>query len=215
MIAAARRYSLGIAVVTFVVLLLPPVQRALTASMAAQMLVQIPLLIAVGWPLRGALPPRLVATTKSWNQNGITGLVLATLATAFWMLPRSLDAAATEPLVAAAKFVSVPLLIGLPLGLSWPRVGFVVRGLFVLELIAMFFRLGWLYMISPTRLCNNYLLGDQQRSGQYMLAIGTAILLWVGAKLLWGHFDVWPDDRPTTPTSRIDPLHQLRRYAKR
>ncbi|MGB9430548.1 MAG: hypothetical protein WCC11_11850 [Gammaproteobacteria bacterium] len=208
MIAGVQRYSISIAALMYIVLLLPPVQHVLTASMAAQMLVQIPLLIAVGWLLRDALPPRLAAATDAWNHNGITGLVLATLATAYWMLPRSLDAAATEALVTAAKFISVPLLIGLPMGLSWRRMGFVVRGLFILELVAMFFRLGWLYLISPVRLCNNYLIGDQQRSGKYMLVIGAAILVWVGVKLLWGHFDALPDDRLVTPSHRIGP-HQF------
>jgi hypothetical protein len=83
----------------------------------------------------------------------------------------------------------VPLLIGLPLGLGWPRMGFVVRGVFLLELIATFFRLGWLYLVSPLRLCNNYLLDDQQRAGQYMLVIGGVILACVMAKLLWGRFN--------------------------
>jgi hypothetical protein len=105
------------------------------------------------------------------------------------MLPRSLDAAVSEPWMALAKFTSVPLLIGLPLGLGWPRMGFVVRGVFLLELIATFFRLGWLYLVSPLRLCNNYLLDDQQRAGQYMLVIGGVILACVMAKLLWGRFN--------------------------
>lgn len=206
-----RQYAAWIALAVFVVLLLPPVQHASTASMTTQMLVQIPLLIAVGWSLHGALPRWLVVTTDAWNLNGITGLVLATFATALWMLPRSLDAAATEPLVATAKFVSVPLLIGLPMSLSWPRMGFVIRGLFLSELIAMLFRLGWLYLISPTRLCSNYLLDDQQRSGQYMLMAGGAILLWVVIKLLWGNFDFLTDEHPTVPSRRTDP-HRLRRH---
>jgi hypothetical protein len=91
--------------------------------------------------------------------------------------------------MAFAKFASVPLLIGLPLGLGWPQMGFVVRGVFLLELIATFFRLGWLYLVSPLRLCNNYLLDDQQRAGQYMLVIGGVILACVLAKLLWGRFN--------------------------
>lgn len=194
-----RRTSVIIAAGLLACLLLPPVQHALTSTMTAQMLVQIPLLVAVGWLLRDAVPPRVVAALDAWNQSGISGLVLATFATAFWMLPRWLDAAASQPMVAAAKFASVPLLIGLPLGLSWRRMGFVVRGLFISELIAMFFRLGWLYMISPVRLCSNYLLNDQQRSGQYMLAIGAAILLWVIGQLLWGRFDTLSDHPPATP----------------
>jgi len=105
------------------------------------------------------------------------------------MLPRSLDAAVSLPWMAFAKFASVPLLIGLPLGLGWPRMGFVVRGVFLLELIATFFRLGWLYLVSPVRLCNNYLLDDQQRAGETMLVIGSVILAGVLAKLLWGRFN--------------------------
>lgn len=178
-----------IAVTVFVILLLPPLRHWLEASMLLQMLVQIPLLVAVGWHLHGALPTRLVARLDAWNWQGIAGLVLATLATAFWMLPRSLDAAVNVPMFEITKFVSVPLLIGLPFALSWPRMGFVVRGVFLSEFIAMFFRIGWLYMASPERLCNNYLLGDQQRSGHYMVIIGAGILLWVVAKVMWGHFD--------------------------
>ncbi|MGH8282477.1 MAG: hypothetical protein ACRESE_01350 [Gammaproteobacteria bacterium] len=208
MTAGVQRYSLIIAGALFVALLLPSVQHALTASMTAQMLVQIPLLIAVGWLVRDALPQRLKTAINAWNHNGITGLLLAVCATVFWMLPRSLDAAANEPLMIASKLVSVPLLIGLPLGLSWPRMGFVVRGLFISELIAMFFRIGWVYLVSQVRLCSNYLLGDQQRTGEYMLMIGGAILLWVVVKLLCGHFVSLPDDRPITPSRRYDP-HQL------
>ena len=192
---SVRQRSALIAAVIFAVLLLPPVIQALQARMAMQMLVQIPLLIAVGYLLCAALPQRLATAIAAWNLNGISGMLLATFTTAFWMLPRSLDAAASEPLFIFAKFVSVPLLIGLPMGLSWPRMNFVVRGVFLMELIAMFFRFGWLYLISPVRLCNNYLLDDQQRTGQFMLMIGAAILVWVAFKLLWGHFNLSPDSQ--------------------
>jgi hypothetical protein len=189
MIAGWPRLAPTAAAVLFAALLLPPVRAWLEASMTLQMLVQIPLLIGVGYLLAGALPERLDASIARWNHHGITSLVLASLAGMLWMLPRSLDAAVSEPWMALAKFTSVPLLIGLPLGLGWPRMGFVVRGVFLLELIATFFRLGWLYLVSPLRLCNNYLLDDQQRAGQYMLVIGGVILACVMAKLLWGRFN--------------------------
>lgn len=188
MMTRLRPYASRIAALFFLALLMPPVKQALEASMTAQMLVQIPLLIAVGYLARAAVPERIRAGINAWNHRGITGLVLATLAGACWMLPRALDAAATEPLIAAAKYLSVPLLIGLPLALSWPRMSFIVRGVFLAELIATWFRLGWLYLDSPVRLCNNYLLGDQQRLGEYMLAIGSALFLWIAWKLLWGRF---------------------------
>jgi hypothetical protein len=157
--------------------------------MTLQMLVQLPLLIGVGYLLREAVPEALAGVIARWNEHGISGLVLASLAGMLWMLPRSLDAAVSLPWMALTKFASAPLLIGLPLGLSWPQMGFVVRGVFLLELIATFFRLGWLYLVSPLRLCNNYLLDDQQRAGQYMLVIGSVILAGVMAKLLWGRFN--------------------------
>jgi hypothetical protein len=75
------------------------------------------------------------------------------------------------------------------LALSWPRMGFVVRGVFIVECIATLFRLGWLYLISPERLCNLYLLEDQQRLGQWLLLIGAALFLVITWKLVWGRFD--------------------------
>lgn len=174
----------------FLALVLPPVRHALEASMSAQMLVQLPLLAAVGYLLGLLLPLRAAASLAHWNHRGVTGFVLASLASAYWMLPRLLDASLTEPAIAAAKFLSVPLLVGLPLAQSWPRSSFVVRGVFLLELIATLFRLGWLYLVSPERLCSNYLIDDQQRLGRILIAAGAMLFLWIAGKLLWGQFDL-------------------------
>lgn len=171
------------------VMMAPVVRHQFEASMSAQMLVQIPLLVAAGWLLARAVPAHVLVRVDAWNHRGISGLVLVTVVAAFWMLPRSLDAATTHPLLIAAKYLSVPLLIGVPLAVSWPRTGFVVRGFFLMEFVATFFRLGWLYLISPIRLCNNYALDDQQRLGRYMLVIGGGLLIWLAWKLVWGRFE--------------------------
>ena len=171
-----------------VVLLAPPIRHTLEATMSAQMLAQIPLLVAAGWLLSHATPGRVLARVDRWNHGGIAGLALVTVVSTFWMLPRSLDVATSHPLMAATKYLSVPLLIGLPLAVSWPRTGFVIRGVVLVEFVATFFRLGWLYLISPIRLCNNYALNDQQRLGGFMLAIGGGLLVWIVGKLLWGGF---------------------------
>ena len=186
-----KRWSVPVrrAALLVLVLLAPPVRHGLEATMTAQMLVQLPLLAAAGWLLSGAVPPRVLARVGRWSHRSFTGLVLVTVTAAFWMLPRSLDAATSQPLIVAAKYLSVPLLIGLPFGVSWPRMGFVVRGVFLVEFVASFFRLGWLYLISPIRLCNNYALNDQQRLGGSMLAIGGGLLVWLAWKLLWGRFE--------------------------
>lgn len=188
-----------LAALALLVLLAPPVRRFLEASMTAQMLLQLPLLIGVGVLLSHALPHGVRARVSPWNRLGITSLVLASVASAFWMLPRALDASVTVPLVTAAKYLSLPLLVGLPFALGWPQMSFIVRGVFLLELIATFFRLGWLYLVSPARLCNLYLLEDQQRLGDCMLVIGGALLLGVAGQLLWGRFEPQLEAKPLPP----------------
>jgi hypothetical protein len=200
MIDPLRRHPVGVSACVYLALLVPPIKHVLEASMTAQMLLQIPLLVGVGCLLSKALPAGARAIADDWNYGGITGLVIASVASAFWMLPRTLDAAVTEPLVDMVKYLSVPLLIGVPFALSWPRMTFIVRGVFLVEFIATFFRLGWLYLICPDRLCNLYLLDDQQRLGQFMLLLGAALFLGVAAKLIWGRFDSLVESRPASPS---------------
>lgn len=199
MTAGLRRQSLGAAILLFLVLLSPPGKHALEATMTTQMLLQLPLLMCVGVLLREALPAGALRFTANWDYRGITGLVLASIAASFWLLPRLLDASVTEPAIAAAKYLSVPLLIGLPISVSWPRMSFIVRGVVLLELTATLFRMGWLYLIWPDRLCNRYLLDDQQRLGEYLVLIGGVVCMLVVSKLLWGRFDVLPETHRVVP----------------
>lgn len=184
------RWRPGLGLALWAVLALPPARHALEASMTLQMLVQIPLLALAGWWVAASLPRRWIEASGAWNRSGISGMLLASFAAAVWMLPRMLDAALETPWVTLAKFVSVPLLIGVPLAVSWPRAGFVVRGAWLVEVVATAFRLGWMYLVSPVRLCSNYLLDDQQRLGQWMLAIGVLATLVLAWKLMGGRIDV-------------------------
>lgn len=190
------RWRPGLGLALWAVLPLPPVRHALDATMTLQMLVQIPLLAVAGGWLAALLPRRWVEATDAWNHSGISGMLLASAAAAVWMLPRMLDAALENPWVALAKFTCVPLLIGAPLAISWPRAGFVVRGIVLVEAIATLFRLGWMYLVSPVRLCSNYLLDDQQRLGHLMLAIGVSVVLVLAWKLMGGRIEV---DRAGSP----------------
>ena len=168
----------------------PSLRALLEASMTRQMLLQMPLLALAGWWLATGLPMRWVQALARWNHRGISGFVLASLVGMWWMVPRMLDAALDQPGVALAKFASIPLLFGAPLALSWPEAGFVLRGVVLLEAVATAFRLGWLYLAAPTRLCSNYLLDDQQRLGQLLLALGGALCLWIAWQLIWGRVQV-------------------------
>lgn len=188
--SVATRWRPWLGLALWLVLVLPPVRHALEATMTLQMLVQIPLLAVAGWWLATWLPRRFTAAVARWNHSGVSGFVLASLVGMLWMVPRMLDAALDVPWIAFAKFASVPLLVGMPLALSWPRAGFVVRGVVLAEVVASTFRLGWLYLASPVRLCTNYLLDDQQRLGEYLFVVGVAICLLLAWQLLWGRIEV-------------------------
>ncbi|MBI2308212.1 MAG: hypothetical protein HYU78_13000 [Rhodocyclales bacterium] len=175
------RHALG-AGAAYLLLTLPPVRHWLEASMASHMLVQMPLLVALGMVAVRLLP----AGRRRRLRNGFGGplacLTAATFASAYWMLPRALDAAIGEPLAEFAKFVSLPLLVGLPLALAWESFGLIGRGFVWTNLISMQVFLGWLYVAAPLRVCNNYLVDDQLRVGWLLITLaGLLFAGWLGA----------------------------------
>ncbi len=184
------------------VLAVTPTREILASTMTLQMLVQLPLLAIAGWLCAQCTPDGLDRRLARWNRRGISGLLLASLVSMVWMLPRAMDASLLDPRVMLTKFLTVPLLIGTPIALSWPRAGFVVRGVVLAEVVATSIRLGWLYLISPERLCSNYLLGDQQRLGKTLLVVGFAILLLLIWRLIWGHVDTGRTDLEHPGTAR-------------
>lgn len=185
---ARRTPWLGAAL--WLALALPPARSVLQASMLAQMLVQMPLLALAGWWLAALLPPAWRQGLGRWNHRGLNGFLLASFTGMLWMVPRMLDASLSQPWVTLAKFTTLPLLLGTALALSWPRAGFVLRAVVLAEAVATSFRLGWLYLASPVRLCSSYLLDDQQRLGQALVLIGVAVSLVIGYRLMWGQVKV-------------------------
>lgn len=155
----------------WVFLVLPGTTDILEANLPSHFLVQLPLLALVGWLL--GCDPRIgrVFRTADWNRYGITGLVLALLALLFWMIPRSLDASLIDGRMAVAKYFSFPLLVGLPLRLSWPAAPFFVKGFLQANLLSMIVFLAWLYHAAPVQLCNSYLREDQLLLSQFLIKI--------------------------------------------
>jgi len=163
------------------IVLAAPASRAwLESSMALHMLVQLPLLAAIGWCIGrswmhsrpGGAAARALAGVQSFNAGGATGLIAASFVMVLWMLPRFLDLARLDAAVDAIKFASVPL-AGLAVALSWPRLPVIARAVVHLEVIATLLRFGWGYLAADERLCLAYLSGDQQFTG--------SLLLWFGA----------------------------------
>ncbi|MCC6211819.1 MAG: hypothetical protein IT513_12335 [Burkholderiales bacterium] len=166
-------------------LAIPPLRSALEASMSLHMLVQIPLLAAAGALLARALPARALAFLAACNERGIPGIVLALGISSYWMIPRALDAVLASGTAELLKFVSLPLLVGLPLALSWPRLGPIAKGFVAANWIPMLAVVGWLYLESPVRLCNYYLVDQQVAAGNLLVKLSILLAaLWL-ATLFW------------------------------
>ncbi len=148
--------------------------------MLGHVLAQLPLLALAGVLLATSLPYAVRQRLNVANEQGIPGILLTVLAAAFWMLPRSLDAALTTPLMELVKFVSLPALIGLPMALSWPKLGPVTKAFVLGNTISMLGVLGWLYISAPTRLCNYYIVAEQVLLGEALLIIALALAVpWI------------------------------------
>jgi len=157
------------------VLALPVSRQTLEAHMATHMLLQIPLLAIAGVLLAHAVAARLQRMLESYDRHGISGMMIVLFASSYWMLPRALDSVLASPVMELGKFCSLPLLVGLPLALSWQRVGPIGRSFVLANVISMVAVAGWLYRQSPVRLCNYYLIDQQVLLGDGLLAL--ALLL--------------------------------------
>lgn len=176
----------SLATLSWLMLAHPYMRSLLEFTPSLHMLVQIPLLALVGIgfaPLLGRPAQRVGYYT---GMNGTAGTLTAIFCTLFWMIPKSLDAALDSTFYETAKFISVPLLIGLPLRLSWQNTPEVFRSFISAQFIAMLAFLGWLYVSSPIRLCNNYLAWDQEKLGINLLLLAAFLALSLGVRFLFG-----------------------------
>ena len=151
----------------------------LESSMVSHLLIQYPIYIGLGFIIGWLARDRLCTSIwlKLCNAGGVSGLILCSFSLAFWMIPRWMDASINEENIAIIKALSLSLLVGFPLAISWHQLHGLVKAFAIIELISMLLRLGWIYRISPDRLCNNYLLNDQKNLGLFLLILGTALSL--------------------------------------
>lgn len=161
--------------VLYLFLAMPAARTTLEAVMSAHMLVQMPLLAAIGFIAGRLLPGRWQDSLLAAAGGATPCVLLALFASSYWMLPRALDAVLTNPLAETAKFVSLPTLVGLPLALAWQRLPIVGQGFILTNFISMLAVIGWLYIAVPARICNNYLPDQQTKAGWLMVAL--AVLL--------------------------------------
>lgn len=140
-------------------------------SLATHMLVTIPLLIYIGALIGYTFPCQKF--NRTWNKNGVNGMLIAAFTMLFWMLPKTLDLSLDTSIYASAKYITLPFLCGTMLTWSWKRCSFLAKNFFQFEFLATIFRFSWLYLTSKSRLCVNYLYDEQQYVGYGLLAFAT------------------------------------------
>ncbi len=136
--------------------------RILEADPVTHVLVMLPLLAISGSLLVAATELRSLVIAERYA-NALS--LLATFTILFWMLPRYIDASLTSPAIACAKFVSLPILVGGVLAVAWRQSTPLLRGFLKANAISMLGVLAFLYTHAPVRICNSYLVADQERLG--------------------------------------------------
>ena len=177
-----RHLAGALGALLLVFMLLPPVRHFTESSMSLHMLLQYPARLCAGARLAAALPRRgsvLQQALQRCNELGLAGLLLAALTMAVLMVPRLLDLALVDARVESLKLLAL-VCSGAALALSWQRAGTVVQAFFLGNVLPMLAVVGTLYQDSTVRLCNAYLLDDQQTLGQALVWAAAGILaLWL------------------------------------
>src|SRR5690606_16602102 len=64
------------------------------------------------------------------------------------------------------------------------------RGFVWTNFFSMLAVLGWLYIVAPVRVCNSYLVNDQEHAGWYMVILAILLFVWwLGALLVGSGID--------------------------
>jgi hypothetical protein len=154
------------------------------------MLAHIPMVFVSGMLLASALGVtarrrrengRAVTTCKpisswSYNEYGLAGFLLATLVLGYWMIPKALDDVLVSESMSALKYVSV-LIAGMAVRDSLQRSNRVILIFFLGDFCWMAAIVGMLYQENPARLCNFYLLSDQEFAGRGLVLLSVILPL--------------------------------------
>ncbi|MBS4219206.1 hypothetical protein KHA96_12850 [Bacillus sp. FJAT-49711] len=165
--------------ILYIMLMVPPIKNSLESIMILHMLVQLPLLILVGWLIGKLLLKKYNGFFTKWNKNGIPGMLMVVIITTYWMLPRILDEALSVWSIELFKFIGLPCLVGVLLRDSWKKIQAAGKSFIFLNYISMFGLMSWLYIDSPIQICNNYLEIEQQMLGWGFLMVTVGMIFYM------------------------------------
>lgn len=180
-----------------------PTDEWLDATMPRLVLLALP-----AWATLGTLAVgRSGRTWMRGNRHGLTGLVSALGALAFWMIPRSVDAIRASEVADQLMHASM-LGAGAALAASWRVMPFVVRGVLGIYAAAMTLSLGLIYSSYSALLCGTFDLAQQRLTGIWLLRLSPLVVLLVviaGVTSLRAAARNQRRHRIEVPTSRPDP----------
>ncbi|HLR03605.1 MAG TPA: hypothetical protein VK111_12735 [Virgibacillus sp.] len=157
-----KRFSAGMGLYIF--LLIPSVVNWMESIMIVHMFLQLPLLIVSGVFVGKTMIRPFSRLFSNWNANGVPCIMIAVFMTTYWMLPRAMDEALSDPYVEWFKFVSLPL-VGICIVDSWKKLNGIGKGFLFFNYLPMFGLMAWLYIDSPVQVCNYYLTTEQRVLG--------------------------------------------------
>ncbi|MDS1138807.1 hypothetical protein RE432_00055 [Pusillimonas sp. SM2304] len=159
-------------------------EGVLTHTMARHMLLHIPLVLCAGIfagaalctgrHRRGARWRRVREMYGKYNELGVPGLLLGTFVAAYWMIPKSLDDVLLFPMANAGKYAGL-FLAGMVLFDALRRANNVIKLFFLGNFSWMMAIVGLVYQEETSRLCNVYLLGDQEIAGRGLVVLAVAV----------------------------------------
>lgn len=168
----------------YVFLIVPPVTYFMESIMIIHMHMQMPMLVIAGLLMGRFIIDKFPNFFEKWNNNGIPGILLFVMIIVYWMLPRTMDEALTEPFIEIFKFISLPFLAGVSLRDSWKKLGENWKNGIVFLFAALSIGMGWLYTTSPVQLCNNYLVMEQITLGWAFITLAICLVIY----LIYTHF---------------------------
>lgn len=161
-----------------IIIIIPPLNSMFIATMPRVMLLQIPLLLFMGY-----LAGRWIKVPLGpYNHRGITGLIFFIASIMFWMIPHSLDVAISSNWINQLMHLDL-LLAGFLLANSLPLMSFVVKIAASIYVLAMLIAAGIVYAYSMFLICATYTMWQQWATGHYLLWLSGGLFILV---LIWG-----------------------------
>lgn len=157
----------------------------LESSMILHMLVQLPLLAALGFFCSLELSKLYTSLIRYADDYGAVTFVFVTGVFMFWMIPSALDQSVTEWSYKISKYISV-FFMGFVYGYGRLYMNPILHGVLKFEGWAMLCRFGYGYMVAPQRLCSNYLIEEQIVLGKIFLVLAAIIALYWSAVIFFG-----------------------------